>query len=94
MNAVKLLLVEDDPLLGEALYEALDRKGYRTRLAVCGAEALSACCDESFDLVLQDVRLPDADGLDVLADILATQPRCHALVMTGQATVEMAVRAM
>ncbi len=94
MNAVKLLLVEDDPLLGEALYEALDRKGYRTRLAVCGAEALSACCDESFDLVLQDVRLPDADGLDVLADILAAQPRCHALVMTGQATVEMAVRAM
>jgi len=94
MAAVKLLLVEDDPLLGEALLEALEKKGYQTRLAVCGADALSVCSDEYFDLVLQDVRLPDADGLDVLGEILQAQPRCHALVMTGQATVEMAVRAM
>ncbi len=91
---IKLLLVEDDLLLGEALNEALCRKGYRTRLVTSGAEALSACCDEYFDLVLQDVRLPDADGLDVLHEILALRPGCHALVMTGQATVEMAVRAM
>lgn len=94
MPDVKLLLVEDDPLLGEAMHEALSRKGYVTRLAASGAEALSACSDEYFDLVLQDVRLPDADGLDVLSEILNAQPRCHALVMTGQATVEMAVRAM
>ena len=94
MTDIKLLLVEDDPLLGEALHEALSRKGYLTRLAASGAAALAASSDESFDLVLQDVRLPDADGLDILCEILALQPHCHALVMTGQATVEMAVRAM
>lgn len=94
MTDIKLLLVEDDPLLGEALHEALCRKGYQTRLAVSGAEALAAGSDESFDLVLQDVRLPDVDGLDVLREILAVQPHCMALVMTGQATIEMAVRAM
>lgn len=94
MQDVKLLLVEDDPLLGESLHEALCKRGYRTRLAVSGAEALSASSDDSFDIVLQDVRLPDADGLDILADILAGQPHCQAMVMTGQATVEMAVRAM
>lgn len=94
MKDVRLLLVEDDPLLGESLHEALSRQGYQTRLATSGAEALSACSDESFDLVLQDVRLPDADGLDILQEILTTQQSCNALVMTGQATVEMAVRAM
>lgn len=94
MKDVRLLLVEDDPLLGESLHEALSKKGYQTRWAASGAEALSACSDESFDLVLQDVRLPDADGLDVLGHILTKQPRCQALVMTGQGTVEMAVRAM
>lgn len=94
MKDVRLLLVEDDPLLGESLQQALDRKGYQTRWVTSGAEALSACSDESFDLVLQDVRLPDADGLEIVRDILARQPRCQALVMTGQATVEMAVRAM
>jgi len=91
---IKLLLVEDDPPLGAALHEALSRQGYVTKLAASGAAALSAASDETFDLVLQDVRLPDADGLDVLSEILALQPNCHALVMTGQATVEMAVRAM
>ncbi len=94
MNSFKLLLVEDDPLLGEALYEALNTKGFNTRLAKSGAEALAAASDESFDLLLQDVRLPDVDGLDLLADLLQLQPTVHALVMTGQATVEMAVRAM
>lgn len=94
MSDARLLLVEDDPLLGESLHQALSRKGYQTVWATCAAEALTACSSESFDLVLQDVRLPDADGLDVLSDILSRQPCCQALVMTGQATVEMAVRAM
>ena len=94
MEVFKLLLVEDDPLLGEALQEALLTNGYQVRWADSGAGALEAACNESFDLLLQDVKLPDADGLDILSDILNHQPSCHSLVMTGQATVEMAVRAM
>lgn len=94
MQTLKLLLVEDDPLLGEALQEALTVNGYQVRWADCGAGALEAASAESFDLLLQDVKLPDADGLDILHDLLNRQPGCHALVMTGQATVEMAVRAM
>ncbi len=91
---LKLLLVEDDPLLGEALQEALTTNGYQVRWADCGAGALEVASAESFDLLLQDVKLPDADGLDILHDLLNRQPGCHAMVMTGQATVEMAVRAM
>lgn len=94
MSDARLLLVEDDPLLGESLLQALTRKNYHTRWVPCGADALAACLDGSFDLVLQDVKLPDANGLDVLTAIFERQPRCQALVMTGQATVEMAVRAM
>lgn len=94
MQKLKLLLVEDDPLLGEALQEALATNGYQVRWADCGARALEAASDESFDLLLQDVKLPDADGLDILHDLLNRQHGCHAMVMTGQATVEMAVRAM
>ena len=94
MSDARLLLVEDDPLLGESLLQALTRKNYHTRWVTCGADALAACVDDSFDLVLQDVKLPDANGLDVLTAIFERQPRCQALVMTGQATVEMAVRAM
>jgi DNA-binding NtrC family response regulator len=94
VQKLKLLLVEDDPLLGEALQEALATNGYQVRWADSGAGALEAANDESFDLLLQDVKLPDADGLDILRTILNRQPGCHSLVMTGQATVEMAVLAM
>ncbi len=94
MKNVKVLIVEDDPLLGESLQEALDRKGYLPRLAQTGLAALEAVAEESFDLLLQDVKLPDADGLQVLHEVLARQPHCMALVMTANATIETAVEAM
>lgn len=94
MNSLKLLIVEDDPLLGDSLREALEGKGYQARLATTGAAALEAASEEGFDLLLQDIRLPDADGLQILREIFAIQPHCRALVMTGHASVELAVEAM
>ena len=55
MNSFKLLLVEDDPLLGEALYEALNTKGFNTRLAKSGAEALAAA-EISYVKVKRDIQ--------------------------------------
>ncbi|MCM2356722.1 MAG: sigma-54 dependent transcriptional regulator [Geobacteraceae bacterium] len=94
MKNAKILIVEDDPLLGESLEEALERKGYAPRLVATGVAALEAVAEESFDILLQDVRLPDADGLQVLQQVLAREPQCMALVMTANATIETAVEAM
>ena len=94
MPETKLLMVEDDRLLGDLMRESLEEAGYRVRLARTGAEAMEAVAEESFDLVLQDIQLPDADGLDVLEEILRRQPQWQALVMTAYATVDKAVKAM
>lgn len=94
MDKVKLLLVEDDPHFGGALQEVLVGAGYTVRVAVSGAEALAAIAEESFDLVVQDIRLPDANGLDILREILSRQPHCGSLVMTGYGTIQDAVTAM
>jgi len=94
MNGLKLLIVEDDPLLGDSLREALEGKGYQVRLATTGTAALEAASEEGFDLLLQDIRLPDSDGLQILREIFVIQPHCRALVMTGHASVELAVEAM
>ena len=94
MNRVKLLIVEDDPLFGRALKEIVARAGYRLQLARSGAEALEAVARESFDLVLQDLKLPDANGLDILQEITARRPRCGSIIMTGHGTAEDAVKAM
>lgn len=94
MVKAKLLMVEDDYLLGDLMMESLEEAGYQVRLARNGAEALEAVTEESFDLVLQDIQLPDADGLDILDQILHRQPQWKALVMTAYASVDKAVKAM
>src|SRR6266700_2191796 len=94
MGKAKLLIVEDDSLFGQALKIAAERAGYRLRLAASGAEALEAVAEESFDLVVQDVKLPDANGLDLLQHIISRHPHCGVIVMTGYGTIECAVRAM
>jgi len=94
MGKAKILIVEDDPLFGRALMEVFAGSGYRIRLAVSGAEALDAAAEESFDLVVQDIKLPDANGIEVLQQILARQPHCGSLVMTGYGTIDDAVKAM
>ena len=94
MLKAKLLMVEDDRLLADLMCESLEEAGYQVRVARTGAEAMEAVSEESFDLVLQDIQLPDADGLDLLEEILRRQPQWKALVMTAFATVDRGVKAM
>ena len=64
MNATtRLMVVEDDPTIGEPLVEALGREGFAVDWVVTGAEALAA--PETFDLILLDLGLPDLDGAEV-----------------------------
>ena len=91
---IKILIVEDDPLLWQSLQYALEGEGYSVRVAMDGAEALAASAEESFDLLLEDLHLPDSSGLDIMQEITLRHPSCMVLVMTGHATVENAIEAM
>lgn len=93
-NKLKLLVVEDDPLFGGVLLDVLEDAGYSARLAKSGGEALEAAVEDNFDLVLQDLNLPDSNGLDVLREILTIQPHCGSLVMTAYGSVDAAVEAI
>lgn len=91
---IKILIVEDDPLLWQSLQYALVGEGYSVRVAMDGADALAASAEESFDLLLQDLHLPDSNGLDIMREVTLRHPACKVLVMTGHATIENAVEAM
>jgi len=91
---IKILIVEDDPLLWQPLLYALEREGYCVQVAMDGADALALSGEESFDLLLQDLHLPDSNGLDIMREIVMRHPACMVLVMTGHATIENAVEAM
>lgn len=60
-----ILIVEDDESLADVLTIRLERQGYQTRVARSGSAGLELARQENPELVLMDLRLPDADGLDI-----------------------------
>jgi DNA-binding NtrC family response regulator len=89
-----ILVVDDERLIRWSLEQQLTREGYLVQQAETGAEALRRAKSEPPDLVLLDVRLPDADGVDILERLLAADPECPIIMITAHGGVESAVRAM
>src|SRR5256886_16400076 len=79
----KILLVEDEIEVLDAITEYLEREGYAVTRAVDGEEALRRVENERPDLVLLDVRLPRVSGLDVLRRLREDHPRVPVVMLTG-----------
>jgi two-component system, response regulator FlrC len=90
----KVLLVEDDRALREALVDTLMLGGHVCRAVDCAEAALKALGQESFSLVISDVNMPGMDGHQLLALIRARYPQLPVLLMTAFGAVERAVDAM
>src|SRR5574341_1194269 len=89
-----VLVVDDEHLIRWSLEQQLRREGYSVLLAETGAEALQRAQADVPDLVLLDVRLPDADGLEILERLRAANPEALVIMITAHGGVESAVRAM
>ena len=92
--AIKVLLVEDDRALREALADTLLLAGHGFRAVASAEEALEAVAGESFSLVVSDVNMPGMDGHQLLGRLRASQPQLPVLLMTAHGAVERAVDAM
>jgi DNA-binding NtrC family response regulator len=93
-DGVRALIVDDDADVRDLLVGILERAGLRVAEATSGAEATARLAREEFDVVLVDVRLPDASGLDLLRWARAAEVDSEMIVLTGHADVETAVEAM
>ncbi|MCQ4294830.1 sigma-54 dependent transcriptional regulator [Pseudomonas stutzeri] len=92
--AAKILLVEDDHALREALGITLELGGYGYRAVNCAEAALAALQEETFALVISDVNMPGMDGHELLALIRKRYPHTPVLLMTAFGAVARAVDAM
>jgi len=91
---VHIVLIEDDVQLGDAIRNALEQQAYAVTWLRTGKEALFAFQDETADLVLLDLGLPDMDGLDVLARARQARIATPVLVMTARDAVQTRVRGL
>jgi DNA-binding NtrC family response regulator len=94
MGAPSVLVADDDAVARDLLVEVLMREGYQVRAAAGGAEAIRCAESEVFDLALIDLRMPDVDGLGVLARLRALDPSPPVLILTAFATMETAIEAI
>ena len=81
---MRILLVEDDPALGEGIRTALKPEGYTVDWLQDGASALHALSHESFDLCVLDLGLPRMDGLEVLRRLRRADNPLPVLVLTAR----------
>ncbi|WP_375739187.1 sigma-54-dependent response regulator transcription factor FleR [Pseudomonas boanensis] len=90
----KILLVEDDRALREALADTLLLGGYDYRAVDCAEAALVALGEEPFGLMISDVNMPGMDGHQLLGIVRQRLPQLPVLLMTAYGAVERAVEAI
>jgi two-component system response regulator HydG len=89
-----ILVVDDDETVRETLADYFDALGYVVRTAATATAGRQAAAEHAPDVVLVDLRLPDANGLTLLEALRADDPELGVIVLTGHADVPTAVRAM
>lgn len=86
----RILLAEDDDSLRSFLTRALERAGYSVRACPDGDDAIAALDDGPYDLILTDIVMPGADGIEVAREAAARQPDTRIMFITGFAAVALA----
>ena len=86
----KILVVDDEIALKDALVDALLKQSYDARGYTSGQEALEALRREHFDLLISDLMMPELDGLTLINAALEINPDLIPIIMTGQSTKQTA----
>lgn len=79
----RILLVDDEPLIIEELQDAIEYEGMDVQTAGSVAEALSILDTQSFDIIITDLKMPNATGLDFLAALKERGSTSKAIVLSG-----------
>jgi len=89
-----VLIVDDDEAICLLLEKALSLQGHRVRSVQTAGEALTIVTTSTVDLVLADLCMPEMDGITLLKRAKASHPDLPVIVMTGNASIDTAVKAM
>jgi len=90
----RLLIIEDDPALGEMLSLHFEEQGAQVQLADHCATARQRATAQGYDLILLDQQLPDGLGIELLPELQAALPDTPIIMMTGQHDLELAIEAI
>ena len=90
----RILVVDDERVMRLTLAEILQLEGYQVTAVDGGQEALARLEQESFELMLTDLRMPGIDGVQLIEKARSLAPQMIIIVLTAHATLDSAVRAL
>ncbi len=90
----RVLVVEDDDAMRDLLVEELSDAGYEILSAANGRAGVDVVLNNTVDLVVTDLRMPDLDGFDLIRDVKATKQAPHIVMITAFGSIETAIKAV
>ena len=93
-GSIKVLLVDNDKDHAKAMTESLERIGLDCTTATAGPDGAKLLAENIYDIVVTDLMMNDVDGMAILRQAKETQPECEVVMVTGHASVPLAVEAM
>ena len=94
MKTYKILLVDDDLLILQAISSALEQEGYNVTTAANGKEAVELLEQNNFDLILTDLVMDAVDGMGVLKKAKEKNPESIVIILTGFGDLISAIEAL
>lgn len=91
---MRILLVEDDLMLGESMVVSLSRHGYTVDWLQLGAGVEMALKTENFTVIILDLTLPDADGLDILSRVRKAGHKLPIIILTARDDIDDRVKGL
>jgi DNA-binding NtrC family response regulator len=93
-NGTKILVVDDDEIIREVITTLLSNEGYTVQAAKDGLDAIKILKTSAINLVITDLRMPGADGIEVLKEAVKMDPDRAVIILTAYGTLDTALKAI
>jgi DNA-binding NtrC family response regulator len=94
MAQPSVLVVDDELLIRDLLYDFFSSQGWSISVAESGVKALEILRGKDIDVVLADIKMPEMDGLELTAELRREYPKIPVVLMTGYPSVDTAISAL
>ncbi len=94
LTGTRALIVDNEAAHAQTVAESLERIGFKCAVATSGTQGAQMVVNDTFDVVITDLKMPDLDGLELLKRTKQVLPEAEVILVTGHATVPSAVQAM
>ncbi len=94
MDAVRVLVVDDERDFATAIVTRLIKRGFHAFAVFSGREALESVKEAQYDVVVLDLKMPEMDGLTTLGELKNLDPQLEIVVLTGHGTVAAGIGGM